>query len=106
MDPPLYFFYLLRPITPPKDGTSLSEYMSSLSENQNQILRKHFAYMEKLESENKILVGGPLLDAKGLLLILQVQSLKDANQLMSKEPTIVGKLFEIEKSHPIQIAVR
>ncbi len=105
MDAPQYFFYLLKPISPPKDGTSLVEYMSTLSEDQNRIVLEHFAFMEKLKSENKILIGGPLLDAKGLVLIIQVQSLEEANQIISKEPTIVGKLFEVSESHPLQIAV-
>ena len=105
MDSLQYFFYLLKPVSPPKDGISLNEYFSTLSESQNLILSKHFAFMEKLESENKILIGGPFLDAKGLILILQVESKDEADRLMSIEPTVVGKLFEVKESHPIQIAV-
>ena len=100
-----YYFYLLKPISSPREGVDLTEYLSTLSVSDKQILKQHFAYMEKLKVENRILIGGPFLDAKGLVIILQVHSKDEAKQLISQEPTIIGKLFKVVESHPMQIAV-
>ena len=51
MDSLQYFFYLLKPVSPPKDGMSLNEYFSTLSERHNLILSKHFAFMKRLSSD-------------------------------------------------------
>lgn len=101
-----YFFYLLKPISQPKDGIELNDYLTTLSEDQKQIVGEHFAFVEKLEVENKILFGGPFLDAKGIVLILKALSQNEADQIISQEPTVKGNLFSIVESHPIQIAVQ
>ncbi|MFV2015755.1 MAG: YciI family protein [Candidatus Heimdallarchaeota archaeon] len=100
-----YYFYLLKPSIEVKDGMTLDEFISSLTETQKGILEEHFAYMEKLVKQKKILLGGPLLDAKGLVLILRVSSKDEAEQLISNEPTISSNLFQIAESHPMQIAI-
>ena len=100
-----YYFYLLKPSIEVKHGTTLDEFISSLTEVQKGILEEHFAYMEKLVKQKKILIGGPLLDANGLVLIFRVSSKDEADQIISQEPTIFSNLFEIAECHPIQIAV-
>ena len=101
-----YYFYLLKPNNKPKENLTLADYMDQLSESEKVIVNKHFEYMNELKSLDKILIGGPFLDAKGLMLILKTSSALEAQELMAKEPTVRDGLFTITEHHPFQIGVK
>lgn len=60
--------------------------------------------MDDLDKTNQILVGGPCLDASCLIIILQTQSMKDAEALISVDPSVQASIVDY-KIHPYQISV-
>ena len=101
----LYFYYKLKPKINVPPNCSLNEFMGNLSMVQKEIVQKHFNYMDEINKLGKILLGGPCLDVWELIFILKVITEQEADDLMSKDPTIENELFYISEKHPFQPSV-
>ena len=93
-----YFIFILKPNFHVEPGTNLGEFMQSLDEKNKSILNSHFQYMEKLDQEDRFLLGGPCLDVSKLVFILKSNSFQEANHLVLNDPTIKSDFFRISSS--------
>jgi uncharacterized protein YciI len=68
-------------------------------------LGKHYAYVEKLVADKKLIVGGPFKDSSGAILIIQADDEKEARQIMDNEPLFIDKIVKAEM-HPWNAAIK
>jgi len=64
----------------------------------------HLARMEPLDREGRVVLAGPLTDQAGSLIVIEAQSLEDAEKFAREDPYTVHGVFERVEVHPfIQI---
>lgn len=65
-------------------------------ENWNkQDLMKHGNYMSELHKQGTLILGGPFDDGSGGQAVLAVNSLKEAEEIVKKDPAILENVFEV-----------
>jgi uncharacterized protein YciI len=64
-----------------------------------QPLQAHIAYMLELNARKTLVIGGPLMDDAGGLIIVEVESQEEAQTLMQDDPAIRSGIVE-GQAHP------
>ena len=67
-----------------------------------QDLEEHGAYMQALFDSNKIVIGGPFLNDRGGMVVIEVASEQEAGHILEECPSIVNGVFEAEM-HPVML---
>ena len=57
-------------------------------------LLPHRQYVKKALAEGKLVAGGPFMDHTGGLIILEVDSLQDAQSFADNDPAVIQEKFE------------
>jgi len=60
----------------------------------------HLAKMEPLDAYGKVVLAGPLTDKTGSLIVIEADSLEDAQQFAREDPYTVHGVFERIEVHP------
>ena len=60
----------------------------------------HLARIETLDSQGRVVLAGPLTDQTGSLIVIEADSLADAQALAKKDPYVVHGVFERVEVHP------
>ena len=60
-----------------------------------QPLEAHFAYMEKLQSSNVLILGGPFKDDEGALAIIEATDLAEAQLVFDADPGVIQEIFSV-----------
>lgn len=60
----------------------------------------HLARIETLDSQGRVVLAGPLTDQTGSLIVIEADSLADAQALVKKDPYVVHGVFERVEVHP------
>ena len=60
----------------------------------------HLAKMEPLDQQGRILLAGPLTDKTGSLIVIEAETLEEAQQFASEDPYTVHGVFERVEVHP------
>src|SRR5574341_2117696 len=60
----------------------------------------HLANLEPLSAQGRVVLAGPLTDKTGSLIIIEADSLEDAQRFASEDPYTVNGVFERVEVHP------
>ena len=60
----------------------------------------HLAKMELLNAQGRVLLAGPLTDKTGSLIVIEVDSLEDAQRFAHEDPYTVNGVFERVDVYP------
>ena len=60
----------------------------------------HLAKMEPLDQQGRVVLAGPLTDKAGSLIIIEADSLEEAQQFAEEDPYTVNGVFERVEVHP------
>lgn len=60
----------------------------------------HLARMEPLDREGRVVLAGPLTDKAGSLIVIEAESLEDAEKFAREDPYTVHGVFERVEVHP------
>jgi uncharacterized protein len=60
----------------------------------------HLANLEQLEQQGRVILAGPLTDRTGSLLVLEFDTLKEAEEFARQDPYTVHGVFERLEIHP------
>ena len=60
----------------------------------------HLAKMEPLDQQGRILLAGPLTDKTGSLIVIEAETLEEAQQFAREDPYTVNGVFERVEVHP------
>ncbi|XID90789.1 YciI family protein [Paenibacillaceae bacterium WGS1546] len=61
-----------------------------------QSLDDHGEYMQKLFDEKKLMIGGPYLDDRGGMAVIEATDKDEAAAILNNAPAIVRRIFEAE----------
>jgi uncharacterized protein YndB with AHSA1/START domain/uncharacterized protein YciI len=61
-----------------------------MSEREARIMGEHFVYLQNLMHEGKVLLAGPVMDPVWGLVALEVESEREARDIMDAEPSVAG----------------
>jgi uncharacterized protein YciI len=60
----------------------------------------HLANLEPLNTQGKVILAGPLTDKTGSLIVIEADSLEDAERFAREDPYTVHGVFERVEVHP------
>jgi uncharacterized protein YciI len=60
----------------------------------------HLARMETLDAQGRVILAGPLTDKVGSLIVIEAQSLAEAETFANEDPYTVNGVFERVEVHP------
>jgi len=60
----------------------------------------HLAKMEPLDQQGRVVLAGPLTDKAGSLIVIEADSLEEAEKFAREDPYTVNGVFERVEVHP------
>jgi uncharacterized protein YciI len=60
----------------------------------------HLARMETLDAQGRVVLAGPLTDKTGSLIVIEAESLAEAEAFVREDPYVVHGVFERFEIHP------
>lgn len=90
------FVYLVRP--------TRDNFIETMTQQEANIMDKHFEYLEGLLSEKKLILAGPCLDGTFGIVVIQAESMDMARNIMEKNPSITGGIM-ISELHPYRVSL-
>lgn len=69
---------------------------NDMNEHESSIMQEHFLYLQKMVQEKKILIAGPVFDPVFGLIVLQVDSLEEANAIMKNDPSVISGIMTFD----------
>lgn len=60
----------------------------------------HLAKLEPLDRQGRVILAGPLTDKTGSLIVIEADSLEEAQRLAQEDPYTVNGVFERIEVHP------
>jgi uncharacterized protein YciI len=82
-------------------------FAQDMTADEMAIMQKHAAYWVEVFKTGKVLIIGPVMDAKGAwgMAVLETDSLADAQQMADNDPSVKAGLNKVEVS-PMQVFLR
>ncbi len=69
--------------------------------DEEKVMQKHYEYMRNLVRQKKVLMAGPVFDFKFGLVIVQVASREEAEEILRNDPSVVAGLHTYELSEMV-----
>jgi uncharacterized protein YciI len=82
-------------------------FAQDMTAGERTVMMKHAAYWAEIFKTGKVLIIGPINDPKGAwgMAVLETDSLADAQQMASNDPTVIAGINKVEVS-PMQVFLR
>jgi len=81
------------------------DWPEKMTKREEQIMQRHFSYLERLIAKKKVLMAGPVFENAFGLVILNVTSQEEAVALMDKEPSVLDGVHTYELS-PMRVSLQ
>ena len=91
---PTHYLYLALPPRP--------SFVMDATPAEYETLGRHFAYMDRLQAEGKLMLTGPTLDGAYGLAIFKVTDAAEAEALAGNDPAVIEGLFR-PNIHPVKL---
>jgi|HubBroStandDraft_2_1064218.scaffolds.fasta_scaffold218334_2 uncharacterized protein YciI len=87
----------------------MKTFLVLLSEKQPQLLsdhmlKLHIDFLKKLRTDNHLPICGPFIDNSGAVLIIKVDSLVQAEEMVKKDPFISQNYYKKYSIHEFMVA--
>ncbi len=82
--------YLLMFYPPRKD------FVTTITEKESETIGQHFLYLKDLHEKKIVSMAGRVEDARFGIVLLSVESEKEALEIMAKDPAVMAKVFKAE----------
>ncbi len=96
-DKPPSFVYLLRPVRP--------GFVETMTPREEAVVEEHFAHLERLLAEGRLILAGPCLDGAFGVVILEATSEGEATTLMRADPAVREGVMTAEL-HAFRVSLR
>ena len=67
-----------------------SDWPDQMTPVEEKVMAEHFAYLQRLAAQQKVLLAGPVFENTFGLIVLQVASRSEAEEIMAGEPSVVA----------------
>lgn len=96
MREPTHFLFLIHPPRP--------TFVNDMTQDEGAIMGAHFAYLQGLSAQGKLLLAGPCLDEGGFGVgILSVTDADEARRIVDADPSVTRGLMRPEL-HPVRLS--
>lgn len=82
------FVYLIRP--------KRDNFIATMTQEDTEIMDKHFQYLKGLKSEQKLILAGPCLDGAFGVVVFQAESIDSARSIMENDPSVMAGIMSAE----------
>lgn len=79
-----------------------ASFVHDATEAEYQVIHRHFAFMDQVRAEGKLVLTGPALDGSGGIALFKVTTLAEAEALVARDPAVQAGLFT-PSLHPFSI---
>jgi len=86
-------------IRPPR-----ANFEENMTSEEIEIMEEHFSYLQSLLEAKKLILAGPCLDGVFGVILLNVKSYKEAEELIDNDPSVKAKIMTPE-IHPFRISL-
>jgi uncharacterized protein len=86
-------------IRPPR-----ATFIADASEDERAVMGEHFAYLERLLREGKLLLAGPSLDPPFGIVVLVAESEQEARELVRADPSVRAGV-QTPELHPFRTSL-
>lgn len=69
------------------------KWRKSLSFDQQPGIKAHRRYVRRLNDDHMVVMAGPLVDARGAMLLLRTDSLGEAEKLVARDPAVLAHIL-------------
>jgi uncharacterized protein len=90
------FVYLIHPVR--------EDFIQSMTQDEREIMERHFNYLNDLLSEEKLILAGPCLDGKFGIVVYRAESMEAAREIMDNDPAVLNGLMTGEL-HPYRVSL-
>jgi uncharacterized protein YciI len=80
-------------------------FVQSMTEEEKAVFAEHFAYVEKLHSEEKLVISGACLDGAFGMIIYQAETEEEARAMFDNDPLTKSGITTTE-FHPFKVGRR
>jgi uncharacterized protein YciI len=91
-----HFLYLARP---PR-----STFVVDATPSEMEVIGRHFAFLQELLDQGKLLLTGPTLDGAYGVAILKITAQAEAEEIVRQDPAVTAGLFRPEL-HPMHVGL-
>jgi len=84
----LNFVYIVKPLK--------NNFNETATDEENRIVREHFAYLKKLLKEKILILAGPELNAKFGIAVLETDTEEKAADIMKNDPAVAKGVFSAQ----------
>jgi uncharacterized protein YciI len=81
------YTYLIRPRT---------GFIESMTAEEAGTMDRHFAYLQDLQAENKLVLAGPCLDGAFGVVILRAPTAESASEVTTNDPAVRAGIMQAE----------
>lgn len=75
-----------------------------MTDEESEVMERHFWYLEALLKEEKVILAGPCLDGAFGIVIFQAESLGNAQKVMQNDPSVKEGVMKAEL-HPYRVSL-
>ena len=86
-------------IRPPR-----SDFEENMTPEETKVIEEHFSYLQSLLKAKKLILAGPCIDGAFGIIVLNVKSYKEAEELINNDPSVRAKIMTPE-IHPFRISL-
>jgi uncharacterized protein YciI len=72
------------------------DFLETITEEEQKVLGEHFAYLQGLLAEGRLILAGPCLDAAFGICVYRAESLEEATAIMERDPVVVHGVMTAE----------
>lgn len=77
---------------------------NDMTETEQQVMEDHFAYLDRLTRQGKVLLAGPNFDPVFGMVILKADTESEAREIMDAEPSVLAGVHTYEM-HPMHVSL-
>ncbi len=96
MDLPLTYISTMRPKRP--------DFLASMTPEERAVMEQHFAYVQRLFDQGKLLLGGAATDGAIGVLVYRVDSAEEAQRIFDDDPAVKAGIGHSEL-HPFRVGL-
>jgi uncharacterized protein len=79
-------------------------FMKDSTPEENEVMRRHFEYLEGLLEDGTLILAGPSLDPPFGIIVFQAETEEDARRLIAADPSVAAGL-QTPELHPFRASL-
>jgi uncharacterized protein YciI len=94
-----HFFGIIKP--------TRDDFITNPTDEDNEIMIKHFQYLKDLLAQGKLVLAGPVLNEKKPMgiMIFECETIEEAEKMLENDPSVQAGIQKIKKLEPFRLSL-